>query len=138
MLIDISEKIPGAPHFTWKEALELRDWELYAHPLETEARKIIEIAGIMEDIRRILGNKPLYITSWFRPRAYNEKIGGSWLSRHIYGKAVDFKAGHMTPNEIRAVLKGHLDILGIRLHDSNRNYVHIDTGMPHNGKRTFK
>lgn len=51
---------------------------------------IIYIAEVMEEIRTLFGNRPIYVTSWYRDPAINAAIGGAISSRHIEGDAVDF------------------------------------------------
>jgi hypothetical protein len=75
----LEEKIPGCKYFKWKEALLLREWDIYALPDEDVAKNIIDMAEVMDQIRILFG-KPIVITSWYRPPKYNDDIGGSFKS----------------------------------------------------------
>lgn len=50
------------------------------------------VADLLELIRAANGGKPLYVTSGYRSIALNEKVGGTSLSYHCHGAAVDFTA----------------------------------------------
>ena len=53
-----------------------------------------ELAAFMERVRRVFGNKPVVITSGYRPPAINRSVGGASGSEHLYDApgvgAVDF------------------------------------------------
>lgn len=53
---------------------------------------IIHTAHKMEDVRRILGAAPILISSWYRNRETNTRVGGVKNSAHAVGLAVDFTA----------------------------------------------
>lgn len=48
-------------------------------------------AGHMEVVRRILGNRAIDPTSWYRNPAVNAHVGGVSTSHHALGLAVDFR-----------------------------------------------
>lgn len=133
------DHIPFCGNFRWKEALYLPQWETHCFPDYEQYRNVLKTAEIMEEIRKKLGNRPIKITSWVRPKQYNEKIGGAWLSGHIYGMAVDFVHSEMDSDQVRERLRGHLDTLNIRMEDlDGASWVHIDIKKPMDGKRYFK
>ncbi|MEM9244289.1 MAG: D-Ala-D-Ala carboxypeptidase family metallohydrolase [Cyanobacteria bacterium P01_F01_bin.153] len=78
--------VPGG-NFTWGEATKGGD-RIPAN--STISRNIITMARRMEDIRARLGNRPMRITSWYRPPAVNRAVGGARNSTHLYGHGVDF------------------------------------------------
>lgn len=53
-----------------------------------------ELAAFLERVRRNFGNKPIIITSGYRPPAVNKQVGGASGSEHLYNApnvgAVDF------------------------------------------------
>ncbi len=71
--------------------------------------KNIKIAATQLDLIRVqLGNRPIRITSWYRPRGINQRVGGSKWSRHQYGDAVDLQSDYYSPRQLRRILeKGH-------------------------------
>jgi zinc D-Ala-D-Ala carboxypeptidase len=60
----------------------------------TPSAEIIEMlkktAELMEQVRTLLGNKPIIITSGYRSLALNRAIGSSDTSQHVQGQAADF------------------------------------------------
>ena len=58
----------------------------------------------IQNVRAELG-VPLAVTSGYRSPAYNKKIDGAKISRHMYGDAIDVAASNATPNQIRAACK---------------------------------
>lgn len=74
-------------NFTWGEATK------NGERIPTDAnitRNIVMMAGFMDEIREFLGGHPIGITSWYRDPKTNARIGGSSLSSHMDGYAVDF------------------------------------------------
>ena len=49
----------------------------------------------MEDVRAVLGNKPLPVMSGYRNPRVNKAVGGVPNSDHAFGFAVDFQVPHM-------------------------------------------
>ena len=47
------------------------------------------LAELLERPRQQIG-RPFGVTSWYRPPAINQMVGGTTYSRHLYGQAVDF------------------------------------------------
>jgi Peptidase M15 len=84
----LDEPISSAsPHFTWREAT--RNGTRIPDSPEVTAN-IILCAKNMEIVRDRFG--PLEITSWYRPKALNKRVGGASKSQHIRGLAVDFRS----------------------------------------------
>jgi putative chitinase len=62
---------------------------------------LLVTAKAMQRIRRVLGDKPVIVSSGYRSPALNKKIGGSDTSAHTLGYAVDFTVpGFGTPLEV--------------------------------------
>lgn len=129
------------PHFTWREALYLPQWNREAGAddglTDKVKQELIKVFDRLERIRGFLGSKPVIIHCAFRPVEYNKLIGGAPASAHIEGKAVDFHIQGLDCDVVRDFLKLNLDLLGIRLEDNpGSNWVHIDTRDSNN--RYFK
>lgn len=75
-----------SPHFTYAEAA-CNDGTPVPRHLRARARNH---AFNLERFRHELGDVDLVPLSWYRPRAYNTRIGGARDSRHIRGDATDF------------------------------------------------
>ena len=48
------------------------------------------LAEGLEDVRAILGDHPMHITSGYRCHALNKLVNGQWESAHLQGLAADF------------------------------------------------
>ena len=128
-LIYSSTPIYPGSNFTWGEATKNRARHLQdlvidgilvctATQIETN---IIETAKKLDRIRKILGNKPIHVNSWYRPSHINFRVGGSKHSRHQYGDAVDIRSDYFSPFEIFSKLQDHQGGLG-----KYHSFVHID------------
>jgi len=86
---------------------------------------------VLEPLRTHLG-KPLKITSGFRSRKHNAKIGGSKNSLHTTGMAADIAVGGI-PEQIKAAafLSKLPEVGGIGLYET-KGIVHVDI-RPHVG-----
>lgn len=60
---------------------------------------IVRIATLAQQVRNQL-ERPLIITSWYRPPDVNRRVGGASQSRHIVGDAIDFYVEGLTGNQI--------------------------------------
>jgi hypothetical protein len=70
-------------------------------PNENEKDNLYKLAMELENVRKLLNNKPIYISSGYRCLALNELLGSKRTSAHIRGLAVDFTCRQFgTPNEI--------------------------------------
>lgn len=62
-------------------------------PNDQQLVAMSEVANnIFEPLRRELGGKPIAVTSFFRSKQLNGKIGGSLTSQHCNGEAIDLDA----------------------------------------------
>ncbi|TVP71243.1 MAG: DUF882 domain-containing protein [Leptolyngbya sp. LCM1.Bin17] len=79
-------------NFTWAEALHVnRNNGRYRRPANANViYNILKVAEVMQEIRRMYGNRPIRINSWYRDPATNRAVGGASRSRHLTGDAIDF------------------------------------------------
>ncbi|MFQ4139582.1 D-Ala-D-Ala carboxypeptidase family metallohydrolase [Nodosilinea sp. PGN35] len=118
-------------HFTWGEALHVnRSTGAYRRPANSGVvYNILKVADVMEEIRKMYGDKPLQINSWYRDPATNAAVGGASMSRHLSGDAVDFVVPGVRCFDVYARLNGwwgsrgglasssvftHIDVRGYR------------------------
>ena len=128
MNFGLLNKIGSSKFFIWMDAIYLPRWDIYAIPKKTAIVEEIEKTALKMDLIRTWLNRPIYVTSWFRPEKYNSEIGGVKASKHIMGQAVDFSVKGLLANEVRELLKPRLIEFNIRMEDlPNSNWVHIDT-----------
>jgi hypothetical protein len=81
----------------------------------------------------------IIISSGWRPKSYNTKIGGAPSSNHITGLAIDIKD---TDNSVFKYVLKNLDLaqqLGLYFEDKRwtPTWVHIQLVKPKSGKRIF-
>jgi zinc D-Ala-D-Ala carboxypeptidase len=84
-------------------------------------------AEVMERVRTILGDKPIFISSGYRSPKVNMAVGGSKESAHMSGLAVDFYCPDFgTPLQICKELEPHMQELGVDqlIHEYN-TWVHL-------------
>jgi hypothetical protein len=68
-------------------------------PAVTERLRML--AATLEQVRSLLGNNPIRISSGYRSLALNRAIGSGDLSAHVLGYAVDFTCPKFgTPKEV--------------------------------------
>lgn len=79
----------------------------------------------LEQVRRLLGDQPLEITSGYRSPLVNRAVGGVSTSAHALGHAADFAHPEMTPLEVcRAIEKSAL-VFDQLIHEPSRGITHI-------------
>lgn len=89
---------------------------------------MIRIAKHMEEIRKLFGNRPISINSWYRDPATNRRVGGARYSRHLNGDAIDFNVQGYHPSSVYAKLndwwggKGGLASSSVFTHIDARGY----------------
>jgi len=70
-------------------------------PNENEKDNLYKLAMELENVRKLLNNKPIYVSSGYRCLALNKLLGSKKTSSHIKGLAADFTCRQYgTPNEI--------------------------------------
>jgi zinc D-Ala-D-Ala carboxypeptidase len=120
------------PHFTLEEFTDsqtaARKGIHNIPPENSQERKNIQrTAETMEQVRTILGDKPILISSGYRSPQVNAAVGGSKSSAHMSGLAVDFSCpGFGTPKAICHKLHPHMKELGIdQLIHEYDTWVHL-------------
>lgn len=107
------------PHFTLAEFTDsqtaARKGLANVPPVGSPERHNLQrTAEVMEEVRTILGDKPILISSGYRSPAVNKAVGGSKSSAHMSGLAVDFSCpGFGAPLAICKALEPHMRKLGI-------------------------
>lgn len=89
------------PNFTWEEATK---GGTRLPPNQEIEQRIVRMANALEEVRSLFGDKPIAITSWYRPPSVNRSVGGAKYSRHLHGDAVDFTVQGVAPLEVYARL----------------------------------
>lgn len=93
-------------------------------PNEQQLQNMKMVAEKMEKIRMLLG-KPLHINSWLRLPELNVAVGGSKVSSHMDGYAVDFTcSSYGNPYQIAKALKESEIQVDQCIHEFGR-WVHV-------------
>lgn len=93
---------------------------------------LFKMAALMEEVRKVLGNRPISTSSGYRSPAVNKAVGGSRTSDHLSGSACDFICpGYGSPLEIcRALVKAGVKF-GQLIEEGS--WVHIS--LPNRGEK---
>lgn len=97
------------PHFTLEELTHTDHRELENTPNEAELANIQRLAEFLEQLKTVLGGKPVMVNSAFRSKAVNDAVGSKDTSQHRVGCAADIRVPSMTPDEVvRAIIGSDL------------------------------
>lgn len=103
---------PLSEHFTLEELTASETAERFNidnTPMPEHLNNLVRLAEFLEEIKKLLGGKPVMINSAYRGPAVNEKVGGSKSSQHMVGCAADLRIPGMTPDEVcRAIIASDL------------------------------
>ena len=88
------------PNFTLEELTHTDHRTFDNTPNDEELANLHRLAEFLEQVKKVLGGKPIMINSAFRSKAINDAVGSSDKSQHRRGCACDFRVPGMTPNEV--------------------------------------
>lgn len=78
-------------------------------PNATELANLIRLAAFLEEVKTVLGGKPVMINSAFRSKLVNDAVGSRETSQHRIGCAADLRVPSMTPDEVvKAVIASEI------------------------------
>jgi hypothetical protein len=69
-------------------------------PNASEMANLIRLAVFLEEVKTVLGGKPIMINSGFRCKRVNDAVGSKDTSQHRLGCAADIRVPNMTPDEV--------------------------------------
>ena len=96
-------------HFTLEELTTTEHRELSNEPNETERTNLVRLAIFLEQVKELLGGKPIMVNSAFRSKAVNDAVGSKDSSQHRVGCAADLRVPGMTPDEVvKAIMASDL------------------------------
>ena len=96
-------------HFTLDELTHTDHRELDNTPNDAEFENIKRLAEFLEEVKTVLGGKPIMVNSAFRSKAVNDAVGSKDTSQHRIGCAADIRVPSMTPDQVvRAVIASDL------------------------------
>lgn len=100
-------------------------------PGPQQIENLKKLAATLEQVRTLLGNNPILISSGYRSRALNTLVGGSATSDHANGLAVDFTCPRYgSAQEVcQAIAGSNLEFDQIIYEQGNTEWVHFGIGM---------
>jgi len=87
-------------HFTLDELTHTDHRDLDNTPNEAESANLRRLANFLEQVKTVLGGKPIMVNSAFRSKAVNDAVGSKDTSQHRVGCAADLRVPGMTPDEV--------------------------------------
>ena len=87
-------------HFTLEELTVTEHRQFDNTPNDAEIANLVRLAEFLEQVKEVLGGKPIIVNSAFRSAEVNRAVGSSDKSQHRHGCACDFRVPSMTPDEV--------------------------------------
>jgi len=87
-------------HFTLEELTHTDHREFDNTPNEAELANLTRLAAFLEQVKEVLGGKPIMVNSAFRSKQVNDAVGSKDTSQHRIGCAADIRVPGMTPDEV--------------------------------------
>jgi len=87
-------------HFTFEELTHTDHREFDNTPNVEETENLTRLAEFLEQVKTVLGGKPIMVNSAFRSEAVNNAVGSRNTSQHRIGCAADIRVPGMTPDEV--------------------------------------
>ena len=97
-------------HFTLEELTHTDHRQFDNTPNDSELENIKRLAELLEEVKTVLGGKPIMVNSAFRSKQVNDAVGSKDTSQHRIGCAADIRVPSMTPDQVvRAVIASDLE-----------------------------
>jgi len=96
-------------HFTLEELTHTDHRELDNTPNDAELENLKRLAEFLEQVKTVLGGKPIMVNSAFRSKAVNDAVGSKDSSQHRLACAADIRVPSMTPDQVvKAIIASDL------------------------------
>ena len=96
-------------HFTLEELTHTSHRQFDNTPNDAELANLRRLAEFLEQVKELLGGKPIMVNSAFRSKEVNDSVGSKDTSQHRTGCAADLRVPGMTPDQVvRAVIASDL------------------------------
>jgi uncharacterized protein YcbK (DUF882 family) len=89
-----------SPHFSLEELTHTDHRQFDNLPNQDELANLNRLASFLEQVKSVLGGKPIMINSAFRSKQVNDAVGSKDTSQHRIGCAADMRVPGMTPDEV--------------------------------------
>lgn len=94
------------PHFTLAELTHTDHREFDNTPTAVVLPNLSRLADLLEQVKVVLGGKPIIVTSGYRSILVNAAVGSKPTSQHRLGCAADFRVPGVSPDQVvRALIK---------------------------------
>ena len=87
-------------HFTLEELTHTDHREFDNIPNDAEKANLERLALFLEQVKEVLGGKPIMVNSAFRCKQVNDAVGSKDTSQHRIGCAADIRVPNMTPDQV--------------------------------------
>ena len=91
---------PLSLHFSLEELTTTDHRQFDNTPNMDELSNLVRLAKFLEQVKTVLGGKPVMINSAFRSKAVNDAVGSKDTSQHRIGCAADLRVPGMTPDDV--------------------------------------
>jgi len=89
-----------SPNFSLEELTHTDHRQFDNTPNESERANLERLAAFLEQVKTVLGGKPIIVNSAFRSKQVNDAVGSKDTSQHRIGCAADIRVPSMTPDEV--------------------------------------
>jgi hypothetical protein len=87
-------------HFTLEELTHTDHRQFDNIPNEAELENLRRLAAFLEEVKTVLGGRPVMVNSGFRSKQVNDAVGSKDSSQHRLGVAVDIRVPGLKPDEV--------------------------------------
>ena len=96
-------------HFTLEELTITDHREFNNEPNPNETANLQRLAELLEQVKSVLGGKPVMVNSAFRSKQVNDAVGSKDTSQHRLGCAADIRVPGVTPDQVvKAIMAAKL------------------------------
>jgi len=96
-------------HFSLEELTHTDHREYDNTPNDAELENLKRLAEFLEEVKTVLGGRPIMVNSAFRSKQVNDAVGSRDSSQHRIGTAVDFRVPQLTPDQVvKAIIASSL------------------------------
>ena len=88
------------PNFSLDELTHTDHREFDNTPNDAELANLVRLADFLEQVKAVLGGKPIMVNSAFRCKQVNDAVGSKDTSQHRIGCAADIRVPGMTPDQV--------------------------------------
>jgi len=87
-------------HFTLDELTHTDHRQFDNTPNASEMANLVRLAAFLEEVKTVIGGKPIIVNSAFRSKQVNDAVGSKDTSQHRIGCAADIRVPGMTPDQV--------------------------------------